>query len=211
MRVGWRVIFVRGSIAKGSVPAEEEDSREGSENCKRDNLHDDAGDGNVASKVQLTKVVVGASGQPSTSGLQTERNAIAADEDPGVVFRLEVAVLGSERFEDMLQSQVYAHSEPSGAHDQTANLHREAVVGKRIMVEHKAAEIADCFDKTAAGEGEGEGPCLVSDAEVELGYQEDDEQGEEESVGGEGGEVAVDRVLDEAGWGNGVTVVYVGV
>lgn len=79
------------------------------------------------------------------------------------------------------------------------------------MVEHKAADVADCFDKTAAGEGEGEGPCFVSDAEVELGYQEDDEQGEKKSICGEGGEVAVDGILDEAGWGNGVTGVYVGV
>lgn len=111
----------------------------------------------------------------------------------------------------MLQGQIHAHGEPSGAHDETADLHRESIVGEGIVVEHQAAGIADRFDETAAGEGEGEGPCLVFDAEVELGYQEDDEQGEKESVGGEGGEVAVDRILDEAGWGNGVTGVYIGV
>ena len=41
------------------------------------------------------------------------------------------------------------------------------------MVEYDAADVPDCFDKTAAGEGEGEGPGFVSDAEVELGDEED--------------------------------------
>ena len=92
----------------------------------------------------------------------------------------------------MLQGEIDAHGEPSGAHDQTANLHREAIVGERVVVKHDSAEVADRFDQTAAGEGEGESPCSVSDAEVELGYQEGDEEGEEERVGGKGGEVAIE-------------------
>ena len=79
------------------------------------------------------------------------------------------------------------------------------------MVEHEAADVADCFDETAAGEGEGEGPCSVSDAEVELGDEEDDEERKEEGVGGEGGVVAIYRILDQAGGGDGVTGVYIGV
>ena len=43
------------------------------------------------------------------------------------------------------------------------------------MVKYETADVADCFDETAAGEGEGEGPCFVSDAEVELGEQEGEE------------------------------------
>lgn len=78
-------------------------------------------------------------------------------------------------------------------------------------MQHKAADIADCFHETAAGEGEGESPCFVFDAEVELGDEEDDEESEEEGVGGEGGEVAVNGVLDEADGRYGVTSVYVGV
>ena len=154
------------------MSAEEEESRQCGEDCKRDHLHDDAGDCNVASKLQLTRIPFGASGQPSTSCLQTERKAIAANEEPRVVFRLEIAVLGSVCFDDMLQGQVYSHGEPSGAHDQAANLHGEAIVGEGVVVKHEAADIADCFYKAAAGEGEGECPCFVSDAEVDLGDQE---------------------------------------
>ena len=143
--------------------------------------------------------------------METERNAIAANEEPSVIFGLEIAVLGSVCFDDMLQSQIYAHGEPSGAHDQAANLHGETIVGEGVMVEHEAADIADCFDKTAAGEGESECPCFVSDAEVELGDQEGEEQGEEEGIGGEGREVAIDGVLDAANWGDGITGVDVGI
>ena len=42
-------------------------------------------------------------------------------------------------------------------------------------MKHDAANIADCFYKTAAGEGEGECPCFVFAAEVELGDQEGEE------------------------------------
>lgn len=59
------------------------------------------------------------------------------------------------------------------------------------MVQHEAADVADCFHETAARKSEGESPCSVSDAEVELGDEEDDEESEEEDVGGEGREVAV--------------------
>ena len=92
----------------------------------------------------------------------------------------------------MLQGQIYAHGEPSGAHNQAANLHGETVVGEGVVVKHEAANISDCFYKTAAGEGEGECPCFVSDPEVELGDQEGEKQGKEEGVGGEGGIVAID-------------------
>lgn len=193
------------------MSTEEEEPRQRGEDCKRDNLHDDAGDCNVAPEIQLTLVATGAGGQAPPHGLQSERNAIAADEEPGVVFRLEMAVLGAEGDDDVLQGQVDAHCEPGGAHDQTANLRREAIVGEGIAVEHEAAEVADCFDETAAAEGEGVRPRSVSDAEVELGDEEDDEEGEEEGVGGEGGEVAVHGVLDEADGGDGFTGVYVGV
>lgn len=72
LRVGWRLVVVRGSTAKGEMPAEEEEARQRGEDCQRDNLHDDAGDGNVASEVQLAEVVVGAGGQASADRLQTE-------------------------------------------------------------------------------------------------------------------------------------------
>ena len=124
--------------------------------------------------------------------MEAERNAIAANKEPSVIFRLEVAVLGSVCFDDMLQGQIYAHGEPSRAHDQAANLHGETIVGEGVVVKHEAADIADCFYKTAAGDGEGECPCFVSDAEVELGDQEGEKQGKEEGVGGEGGKVAID-------------------
>lgn len=78
------------------------------------------------------------------------------------------------------------------------------------MVKHEAADVADRFDETAAGEGEGEGPCPVSDAEVDLGDEQDDEESEEEGVGWEGWEVAIDGVLDETDGGDGVTGVYIG-
>ena len=50
------------------------------------------------------------------------------------------------------------------------------------MVQHETADVAECFDKTAATESERESPCSVSDTEVELGDEEDDEEREEESV-----------------------------
>ena len=75
----------------------------------------------------------------------------------------------------MFQGQIDAHGEPGGAHDQAANLHGETTVGEGVVVQHEAANIADCFYKTAAGEGEGERPCFVSGAEVELGDQEGEE------------------------------------
>ena len=174
------------------MSAEEEECRQCGEDCKRDHLHDDAGDCNVASKLQLTGIAFGARGQPSTSGLETQRYAIAANEEPSVISRLEIAVLGSVCFDDVLQGQIYAHGEPSGAHDQTADLHGETVVGEGVVVQHEAADVTDCFYKTAAGEREGECPRFVSDAEVELSDQEGEEKGEEEGVGGEGREVAID-------------------
>ena len=143
--------------------------------------------------------------------METERNAIAADEEPSVISRLEIAVLGSVRFDDVLQGQIHAHGEPGGAHDQAADLHGETVVGEGVVVQHEAADVSDCFYKTAAGEGEGECPGFVSDAEVELGDQEGEEKGEEEGVGGEGREVAIDCVLDAADWGDGITGVDIGV
>ena len=191
MRVGWCLFVLRGSIAESEVSPEEEESSQEGENRKRDYLHDDTGDCNIASNAQLVIVSVSTSGQPSASSLQTERHAITADEEPGVVFRLEIAVLRSECFDKMLQSQINSHGQPSRAHNQTAYLHCEAIVGKRVMVQHEAADVADCFHETAAGESEGESPCSVSDAEVELGDEEDDEESEEEDVGGEGREVTV--------------------
>ena len=60
------------------------------------------------------------------------------------------------------------------------------------MVKHETADVAECFDKTAATESEGESPCSVSDTEVKLGDEEDDEEREKESVCWQGGEIAVD-------------------
>ena len=59
------------------------------------------------------------------------------------------------------------------------------------MVQHEAANVADCFHETAAGESEGESPCSVFDAEVDLGDEEDDEESEEEDVGGQGKGAAI--------------------
>ena len=95
----------------GEVSAEEEDSRKYSENCKCDNLHNNTGDCDVASKAHLTQIALGTSGQSSTGSLQTERDAVADDKEPDVVFRPEIAVLRSERFEDMLQSELNSHGE----------------------------------------------------------------------------------------------------
>ncbi len=79
------------------------------------------------------------------------------------------------------------------------------------MVKYEAADVANCFDETAAGEGEGKRPHSVSDAEVELGDEQDDEESKEECVGREGREVAIDGVFDEADRSDGVTGVDVGV
>ena len=79
------------------------------------------------------------------------------------------------------------------------------------MVKYEAPDVADCFDETAAGESEGKRPRSVSDAEVELGDEEDDEESKEECVGREGREVAIDGVLDEAKGSDSVTGVDVGV
>ena len=92
----------------------------------------------------------------------------------------------------MLQSQVDTHGKPCGAHDQTANLHREAIVRKRIVMKHETADVAECFDETAATESEGESPCFVCDTLIELGGEENDEEGKKEGVCWQGGEIAVD-------------------
>ena len=60
------------------------------------------------------------------------------------------------------------------------------------MVQHETADVAECFDKTAAAESEGERPCSVSDTEGELGNEEEDEEREKESVCWQGGKIAVD-------------------
>ena len=60
------------------------------------------------------------------------------------------------------------------------------------MVKDQTADVAECFDETAATESEGESPCSVSDTEAELGDEEDDEEREKESVCWQGGEIAVD-------------------
>ena len=59
-------------------------------------------------------------------------------------------------------------------------------------MKHETADVAERFDETAATESEGESPSSVSDTEVELGDEEDDEEGEKESVCWQGGEIAVD-------------------
>ena len=67
MWVCWRLLFVRGIIARGEASAEEEESYQCGKDCKRDNLQDDSSDGCVASKLELTEIALGASGQSSTN------------------------------------------------------------------------------------------------------------------------------------------------
>ena len=98
----------------------------------------------------------------------------------------------------MLQNQIDSRSQERGREDEQndLDLERRLVVG--VVVHHDAPDVSYALAQAAEAQGDHVGPCFAADAEDELGDGGEAEEGGEEGVGAEAGEVAVDCAFDGA-------------
>src|SRR3569833_630783 len=192
------LVLVEGGVAEAAVAQDGVDGeveRDGHEDDEGEDLEGEAGDHDVVARVARAAVVRGHRGHAAARGLQHERDDIAGDEDAGVVFGREPAVLGPEGVDDAAEAEVDAGGHEGGRDGQAADLDEEAVLVPLVLPRHDSAGVADNLADQAERHGDEETKTAPRHrVRDDVGDEREGEEGEEGGVGRE-----VDAVPVEAG------------
>lgn len=171
---------------------------QGDEDGQGDDLEGQTGNHDVDALLRFG-VGVGSVGQCSADGLQHEGKDVAADEDVGVGVGREAGLIGAVDGDDARQADVDAGGQEAGGDGQGDDVEQERIRLERVVVHLDAGDVAEDLEDLAADDAGEEGPGAVANAEGDLDDEDYGEDGEEDDVAGQGGDIVDGGKVEGAG------------
>lgn len=88
----------------------------------------------VVADVLHIAAVIGRGGDAAARALQDEREQVAQDEDPGIVFGPDAGEVPADGEDEVFEGEVDPRGEEGGRYDQAADLDVEAVAVEGVVV-----------------------------------------------------------------------------
>jgi hypothetical protein len=152
-----------GQLIAAAICAQSVLGKEVAKEDQDNNLEDDTRNHHVCASVLEAGPRVCRGCKTTTCALEYEREDIASDEDACVPDGLKATPSLAKADDNVLESEVDTGGYESGRNDEAADLHGEAAVIERVVVEHDTATVADCFANATKAE---RNLLMVSPAEV---------------------------------------------
>lgn len=188
--------LVEGSTVVGPDIADDPPSilkREDAEDEKGENLEAETGHHHIVSGIERRLVAILSTGSDATANaLEDKRENVAGDEDIGVPGRWDAGQRAGVGLDKILQAKVDASGQEGGGDGEQDELDLEAFGAEGIVVKDQTSATSDGLTEVAQNHGTHEGPLSVADAEEGMGDHHHTEDGSEEDVLAQAGEISID-------------------